>query len=84
MDKPTCYEICIKGHLESSWTDWFDGLTISNLTNGDAMLSGYLPDQAALHGILDRINNLGLTLISVNAVAKLVFDTENRVEGQQS
>jgi hypothetical protein len=68
MDKPTCYEIRIKGHLESTLADWFDGLTISNLDNGEATLSGYLPDQAALHGVLNRISNLGLALISVNAV----------------
>jgi hypothetical protein len=68
MDKPTYYKICVKSHLESTWADWFDGLAISNLENGEAMLSGYLPDQAALHGVLNRISNLGLSLISVNAV----------------
>lgn len=68
MDKPTNYEIRVNGHLESTWSDWFDGLAISNLENGEAMLSGYLPDQAALHGVLKRISNLSLTLISVNAV----------------
>ena len=68
MDKPTYYEICVKSHLESTWADWFEGLAISNLENGEAMLSGYLPDQAALHGVLNRISNLGLSLISVNAV----------------
>ena len=68
MDKPTYYEIRVKSHLESTWAGWFDGLAISNLENGEAMLSGYLPDQAALHGVLKRISNLGLSLISVNAV----------------
>jgi len=68
MDKPTCYEIRIKGHLANSWEDWFGGLTIKNLENGDAVLRGYLPDQAALYGILNRVNSLNLTLISVNAV----------------
>jgi hypothetical protein len=68
MDKPTHYEIRIKGHLESTWADWFDGLTISNLDNGEALLSGYLLDQAALHGVLNRIASLGLTLIAVNAI----------------
>lgn len=68
MDKPTYYEIRINGHLENTWNDWFGGLTISNLENGEAMLSGYLPDQAALHGVLKRIGNLSLILVSVNAV----------------
>jgi hypothetical protein len=68
MDRPTLYEIRIKGHLENAWADWFDGLTISNLENGEAILSGQLPDQAALHGVLNRISSLGLNLISVNAV----------------
>jgi hypothetical protein len=67
MDKPTYYEIRVKSHLESAWVDWFDGLTISNIENGEAILSGYLPDQAALHGVLNRISNLGLTLVSVIA-----------------
>jgi hypothetical protein len=72
MEKPTYYEIRVKSHLESAWADWFDGLAISNLDNGEATLSGTLPDQAALHGVLNRISNLGLTLISVNA-----FDDRN-------
>jgi hypothetical protein len=67
MEKPTYYEIRVKSHLESAWADWFDGLAISNLDNGEATLSGTLPDQAALHGVLNRISNLGLTLVSVNA-----------------
>jgi hypothetical protein len=70
MDNPTFYEIRVKSHLESAWADWFDGLTISNLENGEAILTGYLLDQAALHGVLNRISNLGLTLISVNAGAE--------------
>jgi hypothetical protein len=70
MDKPTFFEIRLKGHLDSAWSDWFDGLAINNLDSGEALLSGYLPDQAALHGVLNRISNLGLILISVNAAAK--------------
>lgn len=65
---PTVYEIRIKGHLTSIWADWFDGLTISNLENGEALISGPLPDQAALHGLLNRIGSLGLPLISLNMV----------------
>jgi hypothetical protein len=68
MDKPTMYHIKIKGHLDDTLAIWFDSLTVSNLEEGDALLSGPLPDQAALQGILKRISDLGLTLISVNSV----------------
>jgi len=67
MDKPTFYHIKVKGHLDDTLVSWFDGLTVSNLEEGDALLSGSLPDQAALQGILKQISDLGLTLISVNA-----------------
>jgi hypothetical protein len=75
MDQPTFYEIRVKGHLESDWAGWFEGLTITNQENGAAVLSGILPDQVALHGVLNRIRNLGLTLISLNA--ELVEGTDN-------
>jgi hypothetical protein len=68
MDKSTFYQIRIKGHLDDTLASWFEDLTISNQENGEALLSGHIQDQAALHGILNRISNLGLTLISVNAV----------------
>ena len=68
MDKTTYYQIRVKGHLDDAWTEWFADLAISNLENGEALLSGRLPDQGALHGVLKRIDNLGLTLISVNAL----------------
>jgi hypothetical protein len=70
MDKPTFYQIRVKGHLDEILADWFDGLTISNQEDGEAVLSGCLPDQAALQGVLKRISNLGLILISVNAVSE--------------
>jgi hypothetical protein len=66
MDESTIYQIRIKGHLDSSLADTFADLEISNLENGEALLSGQIQDQAALQGVLNRINNLGLTLISVN------------------
>ena len=61
------YEIRLKGHLEARWVKWFDGLTITLEENGDTLLSGPLADQAALHGILKKVRDLGLTLISVNS-----------------
>ena len=68
MERPIFYRIRVKGHLDDTWADWFDGLTISNQEDGQALISGHLQDQASLHGVLNRISNLGLTLVSVNAV----------------
>ena len=71
-DPPTSnapyYEIRLKGHLEARWAQWFDGLTITLEENGNTLLSGPLADQAALHGILKKVRDLGLTLLSVNSV----------------
>jgi hypothetical protein len=68
MEEPTVYQIKIKDHLDDTLAGWFDGLTVSNLEEGDTVLTGPLPDQAALQGILKQISNLGLTLIAVNAL----------------
>ena len=62
------YEIRLKGHLEARWGQWFDGLTITLEESGNTLLSGPLADQAALHGILKKVRDLGLTLLSVNSV----------------
>jgi hypothetical protein len=62
------YEIRIKGHLDESWADWFDGLAIRHEDNGETRLYGSLPDQAALHGVLNRLRDLGVQLISVNPI----------------
>jgi hypothetical protein len=62
------YEIRVKGHLDPRWSEWFDGLQITNEPNGEALLSGYIPDQAALHGLLARVRDLNLQLISVTSV----------------
>ena len=70
MDKPLMYHIKVKGHLDDTLAGWFEDMTVSNLEEGDALLAGFLPDQAALQGILKRISDLGLTLISVNAVTE--------------
>ena len=66
MNELTIYEIRIKGHLDVTLASWFEDLTVSNLASGDAVLTGSLPDQAALQGVLNRISNLGLSLVSVN------------------
>ena len=62
------YEIRVKGHLDESWADWLNGLAIRHEPGGDSLLSGSLPDQAALHGVLNRLRDLGVQLISVNLV----------------
>lgn len=62
------YEIRIHGHLDARWTDWFDGLTITLQANGDTLLTGPLVDQAALYGLLKKVRDLGLPLVSVNRV----------------
>jgi hypothetical protein len=64
-----CYEIHIKGHLGADWSDWFGGLTVTNLDGGEALISGDIPDQAALHGVLARVYSLNLTLLGVRRVA---------------
>ncbi len=62
------YNIRVKGHLDGRWSEWFDGLQITNSENGVAVLSGEIVDQAALHGVLNRVRNLNLPLISVTSV----------------
>jgi len=59
------YEIKIKGYLEEHWADWMGGLNITHDAQGNSLLTGFVPDQAALHGILAQIRDLGLTLISI-------------------
>jgi hypothetical protein len=65
MDDPSFYEIRIEGHLTDRWSDWFDGLAIHNEPGGETVLSGSFIDQAALFGVLIKIQALNLTLISV-------------------
>jgi hypothetical protein len=59
------YEIHIKNSPDQRWLDWFEGMTITNLENGEAILTGPIIDQSALHGLLNKIRDLNLTLISV-------------------
>jgi len=62
------YQIRIKGHLGQQWTEWFEGLTITLEDNGDTLLTGPVVDQAALHGLLKKVRDLGMPLISVDPV----------------
>ena len=63
--KEEYYEIRIEGQLSPTWSDWFDGLTLTNLENGQSVLSGPVRDQAALHGLLAKIRDMNLELILV-------------------
>jgi hypothetical protein len=71
MRRPFHYEIRIYGPLDDCWQDWFEGLSLENQGNGQVLISGLLPDQAALHGVLAKIRNLNLTLISVRLLAEV-------------
>ena len=66
--EPGRYEIRLKGHLDDRWADWFGGMTITLEDNGDTLLTGAVIDQAALHGLLRKVRDLGLPLIAVNQV----------------
>jgi hypothetical protein len=64
--EPQLYEIRLKGHLDERWAEWFEGLTITLEEDGDTLLTGPLIDQAALHGLLKKVRDLGMPLVSVS------------------
>ena len=66
--EPMVYQIRVTGHLGRQWTDWFGGLTLTLEDNGDTLLTGPVVDQAALHGLLRKVRDLGMPLLSVNHV----------------
>lgn len=73
--QPMVYQIRIKGHLGSQWTDWFGGVTITLEPNGNTLLTGAVVDQAALHGLLRKVRDLGMPLLSVNPVKPRAADS---------
>lgn len=83
-DKPTPtapqYEIRLKGHLDARWVDWFEGLTITLEEGGNTLLSGPVADQSALHGLLKRVRDLGLSLLSVNQISSLESTNQSTKE----
>jgi hypothetical protein len=66
--QPAYYEIKVKGQLTEQWSDWFDGLTVTSEANGETVLSGWVRDQAALHGVLMKVRDLGITLLAVTRI----------------
>ena len=68
--QPLVYQIRIKGHLGREWADWFEGLTLTALDNGETLLTGAVVDQAALHGVLRKVRDLGMPLLSVFRVTR--------------
>lgn len=64
-DQPVVYQIRIKGHLGPQWTEWFDDMAVTRDENGETLLTGPVTDQAALHGLLKKVRDLALPLLSV-------------------
>ena len=78
--QPMVYQIRIKGHLGSQWTDWFEGLTITLEDNGDTLLTGLVVDQAALHGLLKKVRDLGMPLVSVSPLEQGQADQSDPIQ----
>ena len=78
--QPMVYQIRIKSHLGREWTDWFGGLTITALDNGDTLLTGPVVDQAALYGLLRKVRDVGMPLLSVIEVQ---FNENHRFQSKK-
>jgi hypothetical protein len=74
-DEPAFYEIRLKGHLDNRWAEWFEGLTLTREDNGEMLLTGPVVDQAALHGLLRKVRDLGMPLLSVIRIRRGQDDT---------
>jgi len=81
--QPALYKIRIKGHLDSQWTDWFEGLTITLEENGETLITGPVIDQAALHGLLKKIRDLGMPLVSVCPGKSVNMDSSSSIKGDK-
>jgi hypothetical protein len=81
---PVVYQIRIKGHLGHQWTDWFEGLTITLEEDGDTLLTGPVIDQAALHGLLKKVRDLGMPLVSVRPLEHGLSATLGTDQADQS
>ncbi len=87
--QPTVYQIKIKGYLSQQRMDWFEGLTVTLEADGNTLISGSLADQSALHGVLKKIRDLGMPLLSINSriyiqgsATQAPFDETGKPEGQ--
>ncbi len=76
FDRPSMYTIRIKGRLDRKWSDWFGGFTITNLENDETDLTGLVADQAALYGLIAKLRNLGLPLLSVQRLDSAAAQNE--------
>ena len=74
-NQPMFYQIRLEGHLHPRWTKWFEGLTVTSAENGDTLLTGPVVDQAALYGLLRKVRDLGLPLVSVIRLQSGLDDT---------
>jgi hypothetical protein len=81
--QPLVYQIRIKGHLGQQWMDWFEGLTITLEEGGDTLLTGPLVDQAALHGLLKKVRDLALPLVSVNPVETHPYRSKKEIKSER-
>jgi len=79
-----CYEIRLKGHLDARWAEWFESLTITLDDNGDTLLTGPVIDQAALHGLLKKVRDLGMPLVSVSSIEHGPVTTSGTGQADQS
>lgn len=80
---PEYYEITIKGHLDENWADWLAGMKLTQLEGDQTLLAGTLPDQAALHGLLERIRDLNLVLLSVVLGSAAAGSADNQAIGNE-
>lgn len=83
LTQPMIYQIRIKGHLGSQWTDWFDGVIITLEDNGNTLLIGPALDQAALHGLLRKVRDLGMPLLSVVSLESECSNTTTSYHNQE-
>src|SRR5439155_22910609 len=81
--QPLVYQIRIKGHLGRDWTDWFEGLSITLEDNGETLLTGPVIDQAALHGLLKKVRDVGMPLVSVMRVKPDLAEAKARQTGKE-
>jgi hypothetical protein len=75
-DEQVIYQIKVKGILDEQWSDWFDGMTVKPHSHEDTTLTGLIRDQAALHGLLNKIRDLGLTLLSIRRIDSINSEEE--------